>query len=82
MADGNVTPLRAPTALRLVPAPPRKPSFRNYGGTVYLGASPLSPQLVEDLLALFQADAAKTGDWRTHDDLQAARDGHDPLPAA
>jgi len=87
-ADGNIVTLRPP--LRIVetgPAgrfefAPRRPSFRNVGGEVYLRTARLAPDAVEALLSLFQREAARTGDWTIFDDLAAARDGVNEPPDA
>lgn len=56
--------------------PPRRPSFQPADpGAVYLRTVRLAPDAVEALLALFQCEAGRTGDWSLHDGLLAARDG-------
>lgn len=80
MADGNYPHLRLidrPSA-RIAAFP--APSFRHSSGEVYLRTARLAPDAVEALLALFQREAGRTGDWTLHDQLQAARDGLEPEP--
>lgn len=93
--DGNIAqfPARKPHLRVVEQSPagrhdftPRQPSFRPAEalGAVYWETVRLSPETVEHLLADFQREAGRTGDWTLHDDLLTARDGiwEPPLPPA
>lgn len=62
---------------------PRKRFHPADEGAVRLGVARLGPEVVEELLRLFEREAGRTGDWQLFDDLQSARDGAvDPGPEA
>lgn len=49
-------------------------------GAVRLGVARLGPDVVAELVRLFEREAWKTGDFSLFDDLVAARDGLNPEP--
>lgn len=50
------------------------------GGAVRLGVVRLAPDVVAELVRLFEREAWKTGDYSLFDELCAARDGINPEP--
>ena len=49
-------------------------------GAVRLGITRIGPDIVAELVRLFEREAWKTGDFSLFDDLCAARDGLSPEP--
>lgn len=91
LARRKVVPLRREPSFRPVSHPQAtagthdfspRPSFRpaEVEGAVYWGRVRLGPETVERMLADFQRDAQRYGDWTLFDQLTAARDGIEPEP--